>query len=125
MSMRNHKITCETCRWFNPHENTSTGICNFPKEEPASVEVCWLSKNNNACQQYAIADSSMYIELFDDKQGKPRFRIKGGNHEVVLSSQAYSSKSSRRNTIDSIMEQFKLTVDVIEDKHVEHRRDKG
>jgi len=67
MSMRNHKITCETCRWFNPHENTSTGICNFPKEEPASVEVCWLSKNNNACQQYAPVLSFADLEQTQPK----------------------------------------------------------
>ncbi|MFT4259571.1 YegP family protein [Microbacterium sp.] len=42
-------------------------------------------------------------ELYTDKSGEYRFRLKAGNGEVIaLSSEGYSSKSSALNGIDSI-----------------------
>lgn len=42
-------------------------------------------------------------ELYQDKSGEYRFRLKAGNGEVIaLSSEGYSSKSSALNGIDSI-----------------------
>ena len=42
-------------------------------------------------------------ELYTDKGGEYRFRLKAGNGEVIaLSSESYTSKSGALNGIDSI-----------------------
>ncbi|WP_217182885.1 DUF1508 domain-containing protein [Streptomyces sp. AC495_CC817] len=42
-------------------------------------------------------------ELYTDKSGEYRFRLKAGNGEVIaLSSEGYSSKSGALNGIDSV-----------------------
>ncbi len=43
------------------------------------------------------------FELYTDKGGEYRFRLKAGNGEVIaLSSEGYSSKAGAKNGIDSI-----------------------
>lgn len=42
------------------------------------------------------------FEIFEDKAGKCRFRLKAGNGEVIAASEAYNSKDSCKNGIDSV-----------------------
>jgi uncharacterized protein YegP (UPF0339 family) len=42
------------------------------------------------------------FELFQDKAGKYRFRLKASNGQVVAASQAYESKVSALNGIESV-----------------------
>ena len=42
------------------------------------------------------------FELYEDKAGKYRFRLKAGNGEVIASSEAYNSKASAKNGIESV-----------------------
>ncbi|WP_295010468.1 YegP family protein [uncultured Microbacterium sp.] len=42
------------------------------------------------------------FELYEDKGGKWRFRLKAGNGETIASGQAYASKASALNGIDSV-----------------------
>lgn len=42
------------------------------------------------------------FELYEDKAGKYRFRLKAGNGEIIASSEAYNSKSSAKNGIESV-----------------------
>ncbi len=43
------------------------------------------------------------FELYTDKSGEYRFRLKAGNGEVIaLSSEGYASKASALNGIDSV-----------------------
>lgn len=42
------------------------------------------------------------FEVYQDKGGKFRFRLKAGNGEIVLSSQGYSSKSGCTNGVESV-----------------------
>ena len=42
------------------------------------------------------------FELYEDKAGKYRFRLKAGNGEVIASSEGYNSKASARNGIESV-----------------------
>ncbi|MGJ8672444.1 YegP family protein [Rubritalea sp.] len=42
-----------------------------------------------------------YYELKETESGKYKFNLKAGNHEVILSSQLYSSKASAENGITS------------------------
>lgn len=43
------------------------------------------------------------FEWFVDKAGKYRFRLKAGNGQIVASSEAYESKTSCMNGIQSII----------------------
>ncbi len=42
------------------------------------------------------------FDLFEDNAGKWRFNLKAANHQVILSSQGYSSKSSAENGCKSV-----------------------
>ncbi len=42
------------------------------------------------------------FEIFTDKAGKYRFRLKAGNGEIILSSQGYASKRGCRTGIQSV-----------------------
>ncbi len=42
------------------------------------------------------------FELFKDKAGKFRFRLKAGNGEIIAASEAYNSKASAKKGIDSV-----------------------
>lgn len=42
------------------------------------------------------------FELYPDKAGNYRFRLKAGNGEVIAVSEAYSSKSAASNGIESV-----------------------
>ncbi|GAA3931500.1 YegP family protein [Microbacterium soli] len=41
-------------------------------------------------------------ELYQDKAGDWRFRLKAGNGEVIATGQGYASKSGAMNGIDSV-----------------------
>ena len=42
------------------------------------------------------------FEVYTDKSGEYRFRLKAGNGEVIAISEGYSSKSAALNGIDSV-----------------------
>lgn len=42
------------------------------------------------------------FELYEDKAGEFRFRLKAGNGEVILASEGYKQKSSAENGIESV-----------------------
>ncbi|MGH3646508.1 MAG: YegP family protein [Micromonosporaceae bacterium] len=42
------------------------------------------------------------FELYTDKAGKYRFRLKAGNGQIIAVGEAYESKSSAMNGIDSV-----------------------
>ncbi len=42
------------------------------------------------------------FEIYKDKAGEFRFRLKSGNGEIVLSSEGYKSRSGAKNGIDSV-----------------------
>ncbi|MBQ3671541.1 MAG: YegP family protein [Treponema sp.] len=42
------------------------------------------------------------FELYQDKAGDFRFRLKAANGEIIAASQGYSSKSGCQNGIDSV-----------------------
>ena len=43
------------------------------------------------------------FEIYEDKGGEYRFRLKAGNGETVLASEGYKSKSSAQNGVESVM----------------------
>ncbi|MBE1551894.1 hypothetical protein GGC64_005981 [Mycobacterium sp. OAS707] len=42
------------------------------------------------------------FELFNDKAGKYRFRLKAANGEVIAVGEAYESKASAKNGVESV-----------------------
>ena len=42
------------------------------------------------------------FELYEDKAGDYRFRLKAGNGEVIATGQGYASKAGALNGIDSV-----------------------
>ena len=42
------------------------------------------------------------FELYTDKSGKFRFRLKASNGQIIASSEAYNSKASALNGIESV-----------------------
>lgn len=42
------------------------------------------------------------FELYTDKGGKYRFRLKAANGEIIASSEAYESKAAAKNGIESV-----------------------
>jgi uncharacterized protein YegP (UPF0339 family) len=42
------------------------------------------------------------FELYTDKAGETRFRLKASNGQVILASEGYSSKSGAKNGIESV-----------------------
>lgn len=42
------------------------------------------------------------FEIYKDKGGKHRFRLKAGNGEIIASSEAYESKAACENGIESV-----------------------
>jgi uncharacterized protein YegP (UPF0339 family) len=47
-------------------------------------------------------DMAGKFELYKDAAGKFRFRLKAGNGEIIATGEAYESKSSALNGIDSV-----------------------
>jgi len=42
------------------------------------------------------------FEMYKDKAGKYRFRLKAGNGEIIATSEAYESKAGAKNGIQSV-----------------------
>lgn len=42
------------------------------------------------------------FELYTDKAGETRFRLKAGNGEIILASEGYKQKASAENGIESV-----------------------
>lgn len=45
----------------------------------------------------------MKFEIYKDKAGKYRFRLKAGNGQNILASEAYESKAGAKNGVKSVM----------------------
>ena len=55
------------------------------------------------------------FEIYNDKAGKFRFRLRAGNGEIIVDSQGYKAKSSCLNGIDSVRVNA-VTADTVEEK---------
>ena len=44
------------------------------------------------------------FEIYEDKAGEYRFRLKAGNGETILNSEGYSGKSAAMNGVQSVQE---------------------
>lgn len=55
----------------------------------------------------------MKFEIYNDKSGQYRWRLKGGNGEIVAASEAYTTKASAKHTVERIQEEAS-TAEVID-----------
>ena len=63
------------------------------KEEESTMNPTAIIKTNMG---------TMELELYKDKAGKYRFRLKAGNGEVIAVGEAYESKAACENGIESV-----------------------
>ena len=61
------------------------------------------------------------FEIFSDKKGKVRFRLKASNGKVVIQSEGYDSKRNAMDTIHSIIQSVKIAEIV----YIEHKSKKA
>ena len=47
------------------------------------------------------------FEIYNDKKGEFRFRLKAGNGEIILASEGYASKAGCKNGIESVRKNAK------------------
>jgi uncharacterized protein YegP (UPF0339 family) len=59
-------------------------------------------ENRTTPQANGGADMAGKFELYNDAAGKFRFRLKAGNGEIIAVGEAYESKASALNGIDSV-----------------------
>ena len=59
------------------------------------------------------------FELYKDKRGKFRFRLKASNGQIILASESYKAKPSAKNGIESVMK------NAPNDDRYEHKETKG
>jgi uncharacterized protein len=62
----------------------------------------WLGVGTLRVEARRRPDGCGKFELYTDKTGKFRFRLKAANGEVIASSEAYESKAGARNGIESV-----------------------
>ena len=71
------------------------GIASVAKNAPvAAVE-------DQTVEGFEIAKNPKF-EIYTDKAGELRFRLKAGNGEIILASEGYSSMSGCKNGIESV-----------------------
>lgn len=49
-----------------------------------------------------VRNMAAKFEIYKDKSGKHRFRLKAGNGEIIASSEAYESLAACKNGIESV-----------------------
>lgn len=79
---------------YNSKASAKKGIASIQKNAGAAVE-------DQTKEGYAVEKHPKF-ELYQDKAGEFRFRLKATNGEIIAASQGYSSKSGCQNGIDSV-----------------------
>ena len=84
-----------TSEVYNSRASLDAGIASIRKNASvAPVE----DQTNEGFEQ----ESCPKFEVFTDKAGKPRFRLKARNGEIILASQGYASKQNCLVGIESV-----------------------
>lgn len=67
-----------------------------------SVKKCCIGEVEDQTVEPIVAVKHPKFELYADKAGEFRFRLKAGNGEVIATSEGYKAKSSCENGIESV-----------------------
>ncbi|MEG1011060.1 MAG: YegP family protein [Ruthenibacterium sp.] len=84
-----------TSEVYSSLDSCKNGIASVQKNAPiAPIEDLTAAEPK--------AEKCPKFELYEDKAGKFRFRLKAGNGEPIAASEPYSGKESCKNGIDSV-----------------------
>ena len=83
-----------TSEVYNSKASAKKGIASIQKNAGSVVE-------DQTKEGYTVEKHPKF-ELYQDKAGEFRFRLKAANGEIIAASQGYSSKSGCQNGIDSV-----------------------
>ena len=89
----NGKIVA-TSETYASLQNCKNGIESVKKNAPSHVE--------DQTQEGFEALACPKYEVYADKEGKFRFRLRASNGEIICVSQAYTAKTSAQTGIDSL-----------------------
>lgn len=67
-----------------------------------SVKNCCIGEVEDQTVEPIVTVKHPKFELYADKAGEFRFRLKAGNGEVIATSEGYKAKSSCENGIESV-----------------------
>ena len=84
-----------TSEVYNSRASLDGGIASVKKNAPAAPVEDQTADGfeTKTCPKF---------EVFTDKAGKTRFRLKARNGEIILASQAYASKASCLSGVESV-----------------------
>ena len=84
-----------TSEQYSSVDSCRNGIASVQKNAPqANLE-------DQTKEGFETAKNPKF-ELYQDKRGEYRFRLKAGNGEIILTGEGYKSKGGCKNGIDSI-----------------------
>ena len=89
----NGQVIC-TSQVYASEATCKNGIESVRKNCKSKVE-------DQTLQGYQAVTNPKY-ELYQDKSGEYRFRLKASNGEIIAASQGYTSKQSCKNGIESV-----------------------
>ena len=84
-----------TSQMYKSRKTCLAGVASVRKNAPtASLE--------NQTVEDIVPQKNPKFEVYTDKAGKPRFRLKARNGQIIATSQAYKSVKSCLNGIESV-----------------------
>ena len=83
-----------TSQTYSTKKTALAGIESVKKNAGSDIEDQTLAE--------PVAVKNPKWEIYNDKAGEFRFRLKASNGEIILASQGYSSKASCKNGIESV-----------------------
>ena len=84
-----------TSEIYNNLDACKNGIASVQKNAP-------IANLEDQTKEGFEKASNPKIELYNDKKGEFRFRLKAGNGEIILASEGYVSKDGCKNGIASV-----------------------
>ena len=90
----NHEIIA-TCEVYNTESSCKKGIASVRRNAPiANIE--------DKTEEPVVTARCPKFEVYADKGGEFRFRLKATNGQIIAVSEGYTSKSSCMNGIESV-----------------------
>lgn len=80
---------------YTSMSSCKNGIASVAKNAP-------IAKSDDTTDENAAHVTNPKFEVYLDKAGEYRFRLKAANGEIILSSEDYKQKSSCMNGIESV-----------------------
>ncbi len=111
----NHEIIA-TSDVYNGLAACKKGIQSVSKNASAAV----IEDQTESGEERVYAPK---FEMYADKTGDFRFRLKAANYEIIAVSQPYKKKSACRNAIDSVIHNAETRKIIVEDVETSKRRD--